>query len=836
MSDARHALLRELFLAALDLPVAEHARFVRDRCGADDDLAERLAALLAAHAAPSPQLATPALGRGFTLPDPEALRAQPLPPGVPDRFGSYRLLGVLGAGGMGIVYRARQLSPPRDVALKVLRPGLADGANLARFRFEVQALGRLQHPGIATIHDAGTFDQGAGPQPFLSMELVEGRPLLDHAAAERLGHDARLELIAAIADAIQHAHQRGIVHRDLKPANVLVDGDGRPKVLDFGIAAARDASDFDVTQATEAGQLLGTLGYMSPEQLGLHRREVDTRIDVYALGVLAYELLSGQLPFALDGLAPIQAARVVAETDAPPLGRFVPQLRGDVETIVATAMSRQPERRYASAGDLAADLRRVLAHQPIAARPAGKWRRIALFTRRHRAMVAGITSTTLALALGLVATLRALDDARAARGLAEARLVTAEANAARAEAVRGFVLGMLAKLDPQRGDLDSGVERVLAAATREVETSFGGYPDLEAEMRLVLGGVLRMFGRYDAAHGQITAGLALRRSTLGDDADDTLSAGIELVKVLRDCGRWREAIELLEPLTTKCAARFGERDERSVQVRQLQARCLFLTGDLTAAERLLRPLLDLVAETPSVGAELRVDLMLDHTSCRIARGDFEGARRELVRCLAECRELLGDEDPTTNTVVDSLGTLLLGSGDTSGARPLLEEVLHYRRARLPADHPSLLQVVHNLAGLKAEEGDNAAAAALFDEVVAGRERALGPRHPQTVGSLLSRANALARAGREPEAAVVFDDAIARLGDGSSETPWLLPTALAWQAVNLARLGDLDAARTQLAQSVRTLEALEGRDSDRASRFRRLLQGLTEHPPGGRRGR
>ena len=827
MTPAQYARLRELFLAARELGPDARAAFV-DALGADDAaLRTQLARLLAADAERTPFLAAPALGEGFAVPAPERLQASDLPPGQPEHFGSYRLLGVLGQGGMGIVYRAMQLSPPREVALKVLKPGNLDGPHLARFRFEVEALGRLQHPGIAAIHDAGTFDQGAGPQPFLAMELVDGKPLLDHAREARLDRASRVRLLAAIADAIQHAHQRGVVHRDLKPANVLVDGRGQPKVLDFGIAAARDGDAVDVTRTTNATQLLGTLPYMSPEQLGSDRRAIDTRTDVYSLGVTAYELLAGQRPFALDGLSLVQAARLITETAPRPLGALDASLRGDLDTIVAMAMAKSPEQRYGSAGDLAADLRRWLAHEPIAAQPPGNLHRLRLFTRRHRALVVGTASTALALLLGLLATMRALSEAQTARDLAQTRLVAATTSAERAEAVRSFVLSMLGKLDPRGGEGDTGIDRVLASATRELERHFTAHPDLEAELRLVLGGVLRLFGRYAEAQTQIAASVALRTQEFGVAAPATLEARSELVKVLRDHDRLAEALAMLEPLLADCDRVFGPDDARTLACRHLDARCRLIVNDLAGAEQRLQPLLSAIERVPTLPPELRVDVQMTLADSHLARGDTMAAHRILTACLAESRSHLGEDDPTTIDVATALATLLLGTEAAELAAPLLEQVRRHHTARLPAAHPRLLQCEHNDGMLASARGDFEAAADHFRTASDGRAVVFGPRHVRRISSLLSGANALARTTRNAEAARWFDEVLEAIGDGVPSQPWLRASARGWSAINQARLGNLEFAVAELRASIAELEALEGPDSPRVERFRPLLEPLLE---------
>jgi non-specific serine/threonine protein kinase/serine/threonine-protein kinase len=287
---------------------------------------------------------------------------------LPPLIGQYRILRLLGEGGMGSVYEAEQDQPRRLVALKVIRAAWASPELIRRFEQESQALGRLQHPGIAQIYEAGAAETPFGVQPYFAMELIRGKPLVDYADEHRLNTRQRLELMAAVCDAVEHAHQRGIIHRDLKPANILVDETGQPRILDFGLARAAD-SDAQATRQTDMGQILGTLAYMSPEQVLADPLALDTRSDVYALGVILYELLAQKMPYALSNLLH-EALETIRLTEPQRLSSVDRSYRGDIETIVAKALEKDKERRYPSAAALAADIRRYLRDEPIYRPPA----------------------------------------------------------------------------------------------------------------------------------------------------------------------------------------------------------------------------------------------------------------------------------------------------------------------------------------------------------------------------------------------------------------------------------------------------------------------------------
>ena len=408
MYPQRWQQVRELFAAARERPDAERAAFLASACRGDVELQDEVGSLLSEADALGGFLATGSPAQGGHLPPEE-------------RIGSYRILGVLGRGGMGVVYLAEQENPRRTVALKVIRPGLFSAAAVRRFEHEAAMLARLRHPGIAQIYEAGTAAHALGPRPFFAMELIEGEQLIEFARREELGTRARLELFARVCDGVQHAHQKSVIHRDLKPGNILVDPSGQPKILDFGIARSTDA-DVLATSATGIGQLLGTLPYMSPEQTSGDPRDLDTRSDVYALGVVLYELLTGVLPHDLSGKSIPEAVRVISERDPTPLSSVNKLFRGDLDTIASKALEKDRARRYASASDLAADVRRTLCDEPISARPASTIYQLRKFARRNRALVGGVGVAFLVLVLGIAGTTwQALRATRLARAETEQR-------------------------------------------------------------------------------------------------------------------------------------------------------------------------------------------------------------------------------------------------------------------------------------------------------------------------------------------------------------------------------------------------------------------------------
>lgn len=460
LTPAQLAMVDAIAAEAIDLPEDRREAFVRRRCGGDGQVLDEVLALLghvgrverqeflAGDAWKAIEDSADTTGLG----EPSGSDTIPVAsPGLPGRMPEpeapavygYRLLDRIGSGGWGSVWRAEQLTTGREVALKVvqLNACLSEAIQeqmLLRFRLEVQALGRLQHEGIARIYEAGTTSADSGGQPFFVMELIDGRHLDVYAREEKLSVRQRLELIARVCDAVHYGHQKGLIHRDLKPSNILVEASGQPKVIDFGVARATD-SDVAVTMVqTDVGQLVGTLRYMSPEQCKADPDDLDIRSDVYTLGVILYELLCRQAPYDVTRMPVYEATRVVRESTPARPSSINHVLRGDVETITLKAMEKDRERRYASAAELAQDIRRYLNDEPIAARPPSTSYQLRKFARRNRALVTAVACVLVVLVAASVVSI--IFAVRA--GMAERR-----ASAERDSAQMGSYVANLAAAD-----------------------------------------------------------------------------------------------------------------------------------------------------------------------------------------------------------------------------------------------------------------------------------------------------------------------------------------------------------------------------------------------------
>jgi WD40 repeat protein/predicted Ser/Thr protein kinase len=421
MDEPDRLRVKALFARAADLPREKRGSFLDAACHGEPDVRARVDRLLEFDAGfeidkneetflKSPLVRAPERGASESASSPRSAEA-----GLPSHIGRYRILRRQGEGGMGTVYEAEQANPRRTVALKVLRPGLLLPELLSRFSHEAQILGRLQHAGIAQVYEAGMGEDG---RPFFAMEFIRGMPLDEYARRHRLDTAARLELLALVCDAVQHAHDNGVIHRDLKPGNILVDETGQPKVLDFGVAHTSAANLLATSSRTQTGQLLGTLSYMSPEQIAAAPSGLDGRSDVYTLGVILFELLAHRLPYHLDDLPVHEVARVIQQEEPSRLGSVDGVYRGDVEIIAAKALEKDKTRRYASARDLGSDIRRFLGGEPILARPASALYQLGKFARRHKGLMVGASGIMAALLAGTIVSVvfawRAAQNARVA--------------------------------------------------------------------------------------------------------------------------------------------------------------------------------------------------------------------------------------------------------------------------------------------------------------------------------------------------------------------------------------------------------------------------------------
>ena len=742
MNAAKIKKANEIFQLAVELPVDERASFLETNCAGEANLRAFVEQLLSHDAAGMSEF----MCRPVFTPTPEG--TQDLEQTVPKRVGRYAIIRKIGEGGMGVVYEARQDHPARSVALKLLRPGLASGSLLRRFQFEAEVLGHLQHPGIACIYEAGVVEEQtptgiAVRQPFFAMELIGGQSLDRDVKQNNISVRGRLELLAKICEAVQHAHQKGVIHRDLKPGNILIDEFGSPKILDFGVARATDADTRTTTLQTDVGQLIGTVAYMSPEQVVGDPAQLDTRSDVYSLGVILHELLSGKLPYDVAHCSIPEAARRIRDEEPTRLSSINRNLRGEIETIVARALEKEKSQRYQSASDLGEDLRHYLRGEPIEARRHTGWYVLSKMVKRHRlaaVLIAGLAVTLVAstVALGVLysSQTRARAAERHARQEAEASATEAKLEAAKAQVVIDFLNDdLLAAVAPEAQGHDVTVREVLDAASRAVEGKFKSEALVEATIRTTLGNTYQSLGEYKQAQPQLETALKLRRAELGEEHVNVAASLNDLASLLRFQGDYAAAERLLrEALAMRRKLLGNEHVDVAESLNDL-AVVIKVRGNLDEAATLYREALAMHRRL--LGDEHpRVAMGMNNMAALLeAQGDYDAAELLLREALAMRRRLLGDEHVHVATGLRSLARLLKIQGDYDGAGPLYREALAMRRRLMGDEHPLVARSLQDLATLLEATRDYDGAESLYREALAMNRKLLGDEHPHVAISL-----------------------------------------------------------------------------------------------------
>ncbi len=831
----RDERIAALFARAADLPQSARAEFLQAQCGGDDELRREVAELLGHDDRSDAFLETPAVLQLAS--DPAATKGAP-PMAASDRetspeprvglvgtsIGAYRILDTLGEGGMGIVYLAEQESPRRRVALKLLRGGLVTPSMLRRFEHETQVLAHLEHPGIAKIIEAGTADVGGHRCPFFAMELVDGEPLGEWARRSGADRRQRLELFLEICAAIQHAHLKGVIHRDLKPGNILVDQDGRPKVLDFGIARATDPELGVATAQTAVGQIIGTIPYMSPEQtLGV--ADVDTRSDVYSLGVVLFELLAGRLPIEVEPLPLTAALAAVREAEPPRLGTIVPELRGDLTIILAKALAKEPARRYQAASELASDIRRYLNDEPITARAASSFYLLGRYAKRHRALVGGVAATLIALVLGLVGTSIAYFRATDAERLAQERYDRAEEareyalrQATKSRTMLEFLQAALFAAQPDRArDRDLTVLELLDRAAVGLDDLDDD--DVAATLEYTIGRTYHSLDEIDKAAAHLERALDLHERTIGPLDETTLDVALALASCRWHQDRHADAEALYRRAVNGCAQTVGASHPRTLRALNnlgvFYARQDRVDDALPIFQRLLEARQRSLAErdarvdrTDGDGDDAADDAYVASQSWvyNFAGALFKAGRHAdaepLLRGIAADRErTLGLDNPKT---LEALNALAVTSGELGRHD---EAVAVYRRL-LPvyekiyaSDHEKALVLRNNLASTLQRQGKLADAAKELRAVLTAFERKRGPNHRNALLVMGNLAGVLADLDEHNEAERLLRTSLERRRDAfGADDPFTL-TAMSNYAGYLRSRDRLTEAKELLEECV-----------------------------------
>ena len=769
MSDL--SALESIFFLALATPPDQRAAFLDDACGGDDELRRRVEKMLAAHEEAGSFLEAPpaaAIAQAEPTIDQNSIDR------VGTQIGPYKLLQQIGEGGFGVVYMAEQLEPVRrKVALKVIKPGMDTRQVIARFEAERQALAVMDHPHIAKVLDAGTTESG---RPYFVMELVRGIPITQYCDDSHLPIRERLELFASVCQAIQHAHTKRIIHRDIKPTNVLVTRqDDQPvvKIIDFGVAKAMGQALTDKTLFTEFAQMIGTPLYMSPEQAELSSTDIDTRSDIYSLGVLLYELLTGSTPVSKEQLK--QAAfdeirRIIREDDPPkPSTRIssaeaAPNIaaqrhtepakltrlvRGELDWIVMKALEKDRSRRYETASMFAKDIVHYLTDEPVLACPPSAAYRLRKFMRRNKGPVLATSLVVLALVCGIIGTTLGLmraqqraDDERRARQEAQKR-------EAETKALFDFVeRRILAAARPAGQDgmgyvglgYDVSLRQAIDAALPFVEKSFRDQPLIEARMRISLGWSLVHTGEYQAAADQFQASRTIYAKQLGPDHLDTLGSVTGLACSYGCLGRNAEAFKLFEETLALRKVKNGHDHPDTLWAMHFLALSHHRLGQNAEAARLNQETLDL--RKAKLGPDNQDTLwsMNNLALSYSALGRHAEAQELNERTLALRKAKLGADHPDTLQSMCQLADCFSALGQHTESRELNEKTLELRKTKLGPDHPDTLGSMSQLAASLHELGQNADALKLWEQTLPLKRKKLGADHPDTLWTLHMLAN------------------------------------------------------------------------------------------------
>jgi non-specific serine/threonine protein kinase/serine/threonine-protein kinase len=696
----------------------------------------------------------------------------------------------------------------------------------------------MDHPGIARVFDAGATETG---RLFFVMELVHGVPLTEYCDSHRLPTRERIALFIQVCQAVQHAHQKGVIHRDIKPSNVLVslqDGRPVPKIIDFGVAKAIDHRLTDRTLFTEIGQRIGTPAYMSPEQMEMSRLDVDTRTDIYSLGVTLYVLLAGALPLESEEVEKALASpQILRDTDLPTPSARLGQLgerqkeiasrrqtdpaslrralKGDLDWIVLRAMAQDRSHRYETANALALDLQRYLNSEPVAARPPSSIYRTGRFIRRHRAGVGFAAS--LVVSLVAFAVTMALQAQRIAR------------ERDRAEQVSELLVELFEISDPTRSNGDTITAReILDKGAQKVQTGLSDQPLVRAALLDTLGRVYHNLGLYARGEQLLRQALDLRVGSFGEETLEAAQSQTHLGLLLHDQSQYSAAEPLLRKALATRREKLGEHHKDVAAAYNNVAFVLEETGDYAGSEALYRRALDIERSLPEQDRVIEDSILSNLGAVLYRKGDHQAAEPFYQEALAIRRRQHGSDHLDVALSLNNLGALYYARRDYARAEPFYREAIAIRRKLLGDDHPSTLIALNNFANLLSEKGDLIAAEPLYREVLATRRKTLPPGHQNLTYSLAGLARLLLERGNDGEAEALLGEAVineARLPPGDWQTAYvrgLLGRALAGQ-------GQYAKGEPLLEASYRLLRDKRGKDDTCTRRLAGYLDEVRRKP-------
>lgn len=721
----------------------------------------------------------------------------------------YRILHEIHRGGQGVVYQAMQDSTHRKVAIKVLKGGpLADHSDLARFEREVEVLGRLRHPHIVAIHDRGS----AAGHNYLVMDYIPGRPLDAYVAGEALPAREILNLCLQVCEAVNAAHLRGIIHRDLKPSNIRVDDEGKPHVLDFGLAKLTQEGKSGAVAMTITGQFVGSLPWASPEQAAGRSEHLDIRSDVYSLGVILYQLLTKRFPYPVAGRMD-DVVRHILDTPAARPSAWNSALDSDVDVLVLKCLAKDPERRYQSAGELARDIRRYLDGEAIEARPATSLYQFRQFARRNRALVGSVLAIlvilTGATVVSVAFAVREADARQRERHALEREVQQrerADREAEQAQEIADFQAKMLGDIDPQimgiqlradllskaksswwssaksDGDADlraAELERLIAGidmtglaltslnenifqkAYQTIDEQFASDPLIKAKLMQTLAITLRELGLLEEAFVPQTTALTIRQRELGDEHPDTLISLDELGSLQMDKGEFNKAEDCYRKVLDSRRRILGEDQPETLSSINNLAVVLRKSGKLQEAEVLY---LDVLARRRELLGEEHPDTLNSLSNLGKLR-QTQGRLSEAEACFREAvdkyRNVRGPEDLMYIESLSSLGDLLVVADKLAEAESVYLEVLEKRSRILGGEHPKTLAAMSKMSTLLQAQGKIKEAEESFRVALDKMRRVLGENHPDTLSTLSNLGHLLWAEERLSEAEECFRDVLDR---------------------------------------------------------------------------
>lgn len=791
--------IKEIYFQAIDLESDERAAFIARACAGDAALQSEVQAFVDAEGPVDGFLESPGVA---PLDGPWGTSPASM---VGRRIGAYEILRELGRGGMGTVYLAHRADGrfEQEVAIKLIRQGMSSSEAVRRFQSERRTLASLQHPNIARLYDGGVTDDGIH---YFAMEHVDGSPIDVHCNAHRLSTNARLELFRKVCGAVHAAHTHLIIHRDLKPANVLIDGNGEPKLLDFGIAKLLESDVGETTAATAATQRPMTVEYASPEQvLGLR---MTTQSDVYSLGIVLFELLTGCRPYRFTSRNHVEIARVICETDAErpstalwrtrseasatdsdgeddngrfdlpgPLASDVSprRLAGDLDNIVLMALQKEPDRRYASVEQFSEDIRRHLVKLPIRARRDTIRYRAARLVQRNKLAVAAAIALTATLLLGIASTAWKAAEARRERDLANASLTRAVAAEQRAQSesaraaieadaakeTAAFLVGLFGAADPDAPDADAVTARqMLDRGAEKIQAELADQPAIRATLLNTLGAIYSNLAAFDRAHALFEEALALQRDLYGARSLEAAERLNDLGLMQRALGKFAESVESLREALSIRREHLGEHDPVVAQSLSNLGLVLHELGAIDEAEDVLRSALEIRRDAFGTRNEEVAATLNNLGVLLFSKGDYHGARQCLTELVDATTHVFGEEHSRTALTKTNLGLLLHVIGEYEAAERLYTEALAVQRSIYGTAHPELAATVNNLGGLCIDRGQPAAAEAYFREALTNYQDAYGGDHPKVARAMSNIGLSLRRQGRFDGAEPLLRDALA----------------------------------------------------------------------------